>query len=321
MASVLGLLMWIERGHILLPSTLPALRWVGMKRLVKGEGFNGIFYGRWIPQYIKFISYMAKHSGPGFKNWVKETYHGKVLTHELARAIIEIDRDIPLTDLGKKVLPYSRARDIMLNAKDLDFIATGCGCKARKKEPCKVARPPYQTCILIGEPVLTNFLMQHQPDVSRRVSREEALHLLKDFHTQGLVHNAWFKDCIRDRFYVICSCCSCCCLGFEMMNTVGVNQITSSGYAAVLNPDKCKGCGICVEVCQFKANTLDNGKSRIHWEDCYGCGQCSSKCPHGARTLELDERKGLPLDVRTLTKKHDHPSSLSLNEQPLKNFE
>jgi hypothetical protein len=180
-ASVLGLFMWIERGHILLPSTLPALKWVGIKRLLKGEGFNGILYGRWIPQYIQAVSFIAKYAGPGFKKWIKHTYHGKVLTHELARAIISIDKDIPLTDLGKKIIPYDRAREVMIDAKNLDFVVTRCGCKARKSEPCKVSKPPYQTCILIGEPVLTSFLMEHQPDVSRRVSREEACFSWKTF--------------------------------------------------------------------------------------------------------------------------------------------
>jgi NAD-dependent dihydropyrimidine dehydrogenase PreA subunit len=298
---LLGLLIWIERGNLLLPSTLPALKWVGIKRLLRGEGFNAIFYGRWIPQYIKTVTFLAKYSGPGFKKWIQNTYHGKVLTHELARAIITIEKDVPLTDLGKKVLPYDRARDVMINAKNLDFVLTSCGCKAGMHEPCKVAKPPYQTCILIGEPVLTSFLLDHQPDVSRRVSREEALQQLDDFHAQGLVHNAWFKECIRDQFYVICNCCSCCCLGFNMMNTFGISQITSSGYAARLDKDLCRGCGVCVEVCQFKANALKDGKSDIKWEACFGCGQCSSKCPSGARSLVLDEGKGLPFDVRSLT--------------------
>ncbi len=298
--ALLGLLMWIERGHILLPSTLPALRWVGIKRLLKGEGFNGIFYGRWIPQYIKFISLMARYAGPGFKDWLMNTYHGKVLPHELARAIIEIDRDIPLTDLGKKIIPYTRAREIMINAENLDFVLTRCGCKTRKAEPCKLAKPPYHTCILIGEPVLTNFLMQHQPEESRRVSRAEALELLEEFHAQGLVHNAWFKDCIKDRFYVICNCCPCCCLGFEMMN-MGIDQLAPSGYMARVDAAACQGCQTAIQWCPFDAIEMHDGKSGVIRDRCMGCGICVSKCPHGARSLHLDEGKGLPLDVRKLT--------------------
>lgn len=298
--AVLGVVMWIEHGHVLLPSTLPALRWLGIKRLLKGEGFNGIFYGRWIPQYIRFLSFMAKFDIPWFKHWVENTYHGKVLTPELARAIVTIDQDIPLTDLGRSIIPYDRARDIVINVQNLDFVLTRCGCKTRSKKPCKVAKPPYQTCILIGDPVLTNFLMDHQPGMSRRINREEALKLLAEFHEQGLVHNAWFKDCIRDQFYVICNCCSCCCLGFEMLNLHKVKQLAPSGYAAKVDQEKCSGDGLCVEVCQFRANSLQAGKSRTDFEACYGCGKCVSTCPNGARILELDERKGAPLDVRAL---------------------
>jgi NAD-dependent dihydropyrimidine dehydrogenase PreA subunit len=93
-----------------------------------------------------------------------------------------------------------------------------------------------------------------------------------------------------------------------MLKTFGVNQITPSGYMAVVDRNKCKGCGTCVEVCQFTANTVTGGKSAVRWEACFGCGQCATKCPNGARILELDERKGLPLDVRKLVQEHAHAS-------------
>ena len=188
----------------------------------------------------------------------------------------------------------------MINAENLDFVLTRCGCKTRKAEPCKLAKPPYHTCILIGEPVLTNFLMQHQPEESRRVSRAEALELLEEFHAQGLVHNAWFKDCIKDRFYVICNCCPCCCLGFEMMN-MGIDQLAPSGYMARVDAAACQGCQTAIQWCPFDAIEMHDGKSGVIRDRCMGCGICVSKCPHGARSLHLDEGKGLPLDVRKLT--------------------
>jgi heterodisulfide reductase subunit A-like polyferredoxin len=85
-----------------------------------------------------------------------------------------------------------------------------------------------------------------------------------------------------------------------MMNTFGVDQIASSGYVAHVDQSLCKGCGTCLKACQFNANALADGKSVMNWEACFGCGQCASKCPNGARSLVLDERKGLPFDVRTL---------------------
>jgi NAD-dependent dihydropyrimidine dehydrogenase PreA subunit len=153
--------------------------------------------------------------------------------------------------------------------------------------------------MLIGKP-LTDFHLDHNPVTTKRVSTGEALKLLESFHEAGLVHTAWFKDCIRDQFYVICNCCSCCCLGFNMQK-IGIQQLTSSGYVAAVNSDTCRGCGTAINYCPFDAIRIVDGKSFVIWEKCMGCGICVSKCPNNARSLVLDERKGQPLDVRKLT--------------------
>lgn len=302
--AVLGLLLlfwlWIERGHILLPSVPSALKWLGFKRTLL-HGLHGLLYGRFIPQYVKSVSRLAPHLGPRGRKWLENGYHGKVLIPELARAIITIDKDIPLTDLGYQVIPYPRARDIMLNAFP-DIVVTQCGCKEIRTEACRLTAPPYQTCLAVGKPI-TDVLLEHRPKQSRRLTRNEALEKLKDFHKQGLVHVGWFKDAINDRFYVICNCCSCCCLGFETMK-LGISQLVSSGYISRIDKKKCKGCGTCIDVCPFRANTLyTEGKmtqSQVNWDKCMGCGVCIDRCPHGARSIALDEMKGRPMDVQNL---------------------
>ena len=50
---------------------------------------------------------------------------------------------------------------------------------------------------------------------------------------------------------------------------------------------------------QFAAMTM-NGSVVVNWEKCMGCGVCVGQCTHGALTLARDERKGIPLDVRSL---------------------
>ena len=293
--AVLVFWMWIERWHLLLPSTIPALKWMGIRRVLSPESVNAIFYGRWIETYLKFLSRFFMNN-PRRAKWLEETYHGKVLTPELAKAVINCDREIPLQDLGEKIIPYSRARDIVLSASK-DIVLTSCGCKTRSDHSCKKVAPPYRTCMLIGSP-LTDYLLEHKPLHSQRISQAEALTRLSEFHEMGLVHNAFFKDCLKDQFYVICNCCECCCLGFESMRH-GIRQLAPSGYACVVDPEKCTACGKCVTRCMFGASTLD-GKAAVSWEKCMGCGVCVSTCPSGARSLVLDEKKGLPMDVRKL---------------------
>ena len=56
---------------------------------------------------------------------------------------------------------------------------------------------------------------------------------------------------------------------------------------SVVNELKCRGCGECVDVCEFHAPELvevapDTYISRINASLCKGCGTCASLCPSGA---------------------------------------
>jgi len=55
-----------------------------------------------------------------------------------------------------------------------------------------------------------------------------------------------------------------------------------SGHEAVVEPELCQGCGVCQEVCRFKAVVLEGGLARIDPLACEGCKVCVSLCPEGA---------------------------------------
>lgn len=46
--------------------------------------------------------------------------------------------------------------------------------------------------------------------------------------------------------------------------------------------EKCTGCGICGEVCEFGAIAVVKGKVLIFSELCHSCGACTLFCPEGA---------------------------------------
>jgi len=52
-----------------------------------------------------------------------------------------------------------------------------------------------------------------------------------------------------------------------------------SGHRAVIDPEKCTGCGRCRELCRFDAVRED---FRIDPIDCEGCGVCVAFCPEKA---------------------------------------
>jgi len=67
--------------------------------------------------------------------------------------------------------------------------------------------------------------------------------------------------------------------------------------AAVVNKEKCDGCGECVEVCPISAIQIQNGKAVVS-DNCIDCGICVRSCPIGAISL-LEKR---PIYDRTTSR-------------------
>lgn len=63
-------------------------------------------------------------------------------------------------------------------------------------------------------------------------------------------------------------------------------EINSSSPVTVMIPqvieEKCTGCGICAEVCEFSAIAVVKNKVLIFPELCHGCGACLLFCPEDA---------------------------------------
>jgi heterodisulfide reductase subunit A len=67
------------------------------------------------------------------------------------------------------------------------------------------------------------------------------------------------------------------------------DHVTASGIISRVDEALCRGCGRCVEVCEFGAPSLiDCGPglkvARVNAVMCKGCGACATVCPTGAMT-------------------------------------
>jgi NAD-dependent dihydropyrimidine dehydrogenase PreA subunit len=277
----------------LLPATRsekPSKRWY---RTFSFRSLIAYLYARWPTPILKLgFGVIMPHLNEWGKKWLREHYHGKVLTHELAREIITLDHDIPRQDLDQ-IIPYERARELVLSV-PLDLVAYDCSCRLARPVHCE----PTRVCLIIGQP-FASFTLENKPERSHRLTQEEALTLLKEEHERGHVHSAFFKEDCLNRFYVICNCCKCCCGGIEAMVKYDNPIVASSGYVPQIDAEMCSGCGICVEACSFGALAL-GAVAVLDWMKCMGCGVCEERCAQGCISLVRDERKGIPLDVRQL---------------------
>jgi len=235
--------------------------------------------------------YGARSDG-GERITFADTYHGKVVPLNAAAQLVTVNRDVSLTEL-EHVIPYATARDIVL--KNPDHIAVlQCPCRSARKNPCT----PLDVCIVVGEP-FASFVLEHNPERSRRITSAEAVEILRQEDARGHVHHAFFKDAMLGRFYAICNCCKCCC-GAMQAHRHGTPMLASSGYLPRVDLHLCKACGTCAKYCQFDAIRFINGIKSIAVERCMGCGVCVSKCKQSAVTLERESTKGMPLEIAEL---------------------
>jgi MinD superfamily P-loop ATPase len=67
-------------------------------------------------------------------------------------------------------------------------------------------------------------------------------------------------------------------------------RLTTEPFAGLdvarIDPDRCSGCGICVNTCAFGAIKMDNERAEVSLFHCEGCGLCCFVCPEGAAVME-----------------------------------
>ena len=56
-----------------------------------------------------------------------------------------------------------------------------------------------------------------------------------------------------------------------------------------VNPEKCDGCGSCLDVCAYKGRKVLEGKASVDPKYCVACGRCVDVCPNGAITYEIED--------------------------------
>jgi len=55
---------------------------------------------------------------------------------------------------------------------------------------------------------------------------------------------------------------------------------------AIVDQEKCNGCGDCVESCPLDAIAMNDGKSTVDPETCGDCGACIDACPSEAISVQ-----------------------------------
>ena len=236
---------------------------------------------------------------PTRRHQFSDTYHGKVIRLDAAKQFVSLKQGISLRNL-EKVIPYSTARDIILENPDR-ILALDCPCRAVRTNPCL----PLDVCLVMGDPFI-DLVTTHHAERSRFIDRSEAIDILLSEADRGHVHHAFFKEAALGRFFAVCNCCACCC-GAMQAHRNGIPMLASSGYVCVVNSDKCEACGSCVEKCQFGAIRLIEMQLQIDPQTCMGCGLCAGFCSQNALSLKRDYARSDPLELDQLLRDLGQP--------------
>jgi ferredoxin len=196
----------------------------------------------------------------------------------------------PIESPSQTVLPSSIV-DHFVRVADVHWVMDRCIC--RDASDCQ-DYPVDLGCLFLGE--AANGI---NPDLGRRVTRQEALDHVNRCREAGLVHmigrnkldTVWLGVGPGHQLLTICNCCPCCCLWRMLPHTSrqisdGVSRMPG---VRVRVADHCVGCGLCVESgCFVDAIRLVNGRAYIS-DVCRGCGRCVAACPNGAIELTLSD--------------------------------
>jgi len=172
------------------------------------------------------------------------------------------------------VEPYENISEILKSQQTLAVIP--CGCKrAHQDRWCEV---PGESCITLGRTAEYNL----SRGLGRKITYDEAMEILEKFDKYPVVNTTVNQKEVNQ---LICNCHYCCC------SVVGGGA--KSRYVAELDPEKCRGCKLCISRCQYGAISMKNypelegERAYVDPEICRGCGCCVISCPAEARTMKL----------------------------------
>jgi ferredoxin len=121
-------------------------------------------------------------------------------------------------------------------------------------------------------------------EITRAITKEESLRILKDAADAGLIHSTANH---QEGIYYICNCCICCCGILRGISEFDVPAaVVASDFHTIVDKSLCTGCGTCVEQCHFGALGIQGDICIVNESRCVGCGLCVPSCSFEAISLK-----------------------------------
>lgn len=220
-----------------------------------------------------------------FEEYFEETFAEQV--GKMAPSQVRVYPVEQTIDAERIVLPFEKVSNMVENAQA--WAVADCICRKEKEIIGKGCGKTMNNCIGFS-PDPNGFDIEYRG--ARKVTKEEALELLKKAEEEGLVHSAWN---VQEGHMFVCNCCTCCCLVLRGIKKAP-QFAAKSNYYAEIDADLCVACGVCAdERCPMEAIEQKDEAYEVNRERCIGCGVCEVTCPSGALTLKRKEEDEIDL--------------------------
>ena len=192
--------------------------------------------------------------------------------------VITIDRAVKVDNV---VHTYDQVAHYIEVSDPLAVCTCFCRHEAKlldEKDDCKV---PDESCMIFG--TAAQFVIDRK--IGRKITKEEALKILKATEDAGLVHAGINKQNLD----FLCNCCRCHCMILKTALASPKPGIAlASGFKPAWDEDICTACETCIDRCPMAALKLgDENVPVVDLDRCIGCGVCATGCPIEAISLEV----------------------------------
>lgn len=107
-------------------------------------------------------------------------------------------------------------------------------------------------------------------------------------------------------FMSMCFCCTCCCINAKVATHGSIGNMLNrtfhrmEGVTVEIDEEACTGCEDCLDVCVFNGLKMIDSLAVINQDRCLGCGRCESACPPEAISISIDEGSRVNELIKTL---------------------
>ncbi|GAB4271989.1 MAG: 4Fe-4S binding protein [Deferrisomatales bacterium] len=167
------------------------------------------------------------------------------------------------------------------------FAVAHCPCRVEAEILGRACGHPLEVCLKFDE--MADYLIER--GLGRALTREEARRIVRESAEAGLVH---FVDNAVGGVKHNCNCCGCSCwnVGPIRRRKIPRDALMDTYFLRRTDPERCVGCGRCVEICPVAALTPGEPCPQVDEQWCIGCGVCAVPCPRDAVFVELRPDKG-----------------------------